>query len=207
MSALITKDLLTMRKIGIKIGFTIVLYVLIFSSMGNSAFQSAIIIMFSAMVLMNTFAYDELAKWDIYLLSLPVTKKQIVLSRYLLGFLFIAVGCAVSALLALLSSKMDSELPVILYCFFALSLCVLAFMMPLLYKFGTQKARLWIILFCFLPTAAATILSELHLSLPSFGPIDDSTSELLLALVLPVSLLLYAGSYFLSCRIFQNKEI
>ncbi|XOQ48130.1 MAG: ABC-2 family transporter protein [Eubacteriales bacterium] len=207
MIALITKDLLTMKKLGIRVCVILVLYAFIFSSFGSVAFLSAFIIIFSAMLIVNAFAYDELAKWDTYALSLPVTKKQIVLSRYLLGFLFDTAGYILSILLGLVSGNLDSELSAIAYCFFAASLFITALMLPFLYKFGTQKARIWIMMFFIMPTVGAALLKKLGINLSVFTTISESTAEFLVAIFLPVSLLLYAGSYFLSCRIFQNKEI
>lgn len=209
MIGLITKDLLSLKKVGIRIGFIIVLYAVIFSSTGSLAFLSAFITVFCTMLIINTFAYDELAKWDIYALSMPVTKKQIVLSRYLLCILFDAAGIIVSFLLGLIFRKLDAELSTILYCFFAASLVIAAIMMPLLYKFGTQKARIWIILLFLAPTAGAALLKNLGISHPfsALGTISNSTAELLLAVFLPVALLIYVGSYFLSFRIYQSKEI
>ena len=159
------------------------------------------------MLIVNAFAYDELSKWDTYALSLPVTKKQIVLSRYLLGILFDTAGFLISILLALAARKLDSELSLIIYCFFAGSLFIMALMMPLLYKFGTQKARIWLIVLFLAPTAGAALLKNLGINFSALSSISNATAELLTIIFLPAALLLYIGSYFLSCWIFQNKEI
>ncbi|MCY1715080.1 ABC-2 transporter permease [Caproiciproducens galactitolivorans] len=207
MIALLTKDILTLKKVGVKFAIILALYAVIFSSSGGVAFLSAFIIIFSAMLIVNAFAYDELSKWDTYALSLPVTKKQIVLSRYLLGILFDTAGFLISILLALAARKLDSELSLIIYCFFAGSLFIMALMMPLLYKFGTQKARIWLIVLFLAPTAGAALLKNLGINFSALSSISNATAELLTIIFLPAALLLYIGSYFLSCWIFQNKEI
>lgn len=207
MIALLTKDLLSLKKTSLKILLVMGIYAFIFSAAGGLAFLSAFITIFSTLLIMNTFAYDELAKWDSYVLSLPVSKKEIVLSKYLLNIFLSIAGITVSFLLALITRKWDADLSTIVYCFFAGSLIISAVLIPLLIKFGTQKARIWIMLIFLLPGVGGALIKNLGLNLSGFNSISSSTAELLMAVFLPAALLIYAGSFFISCYIYQNKEI
>ena len=210
MLGLVVKDLLCLKKTALKMVVILGLYIVIFFSANNIAFLCAMIIMISTMLILNTFAYDELSKWDYYALSLPVTKKQIVLGKYLLTVLFDFIGILITLLLYLIKRQLNLEAALSICALAAIALIMAAILLPLLYKLGTQKARIWMIMIFLLPTAAVIVLGNLvgnfgfHLtaSMPSEGTIG-----LLIWVSLPVALLLYAGSYLLSYKVFLSKEI
>ncbi len=206
MFGLIIKDLLCLKKSAIKIAVLLGLYIVIFSSSDNIILLSAMIIMISTMLILNTFAYDELSKWDYYALSLPVTKKQIVLCKYLLTVLFDIMGISITLLLYLIKRQLNTEAVLSVCVLAATALVMAAVILPLLYKFGTQKARIWMIMIFLLPTAVTIGLGNLGVHPTAIMP-SEGMIALLVWLSLPIALLLYAGSYFLSYRIFENKEI
>jgi len=206
MLGLVVKDLLCLKKTALKMVVILGLYIVIFFSANNIAFLCAMIIMISTMLILNTFAYDELSKWDYYALSLPVTKKQIVLGKYLLTVLFDFIGILITLLLYLIKRQLNLEAALSICALAATALIMAAVLLPLLYKLGTQKARIWMIMIFLLPTAAIIVLGNLGFHLTAGMP-SESTIGLLVWISLPVALLFYAGSYFLSYKIFVNKEI
>lgn len=206
MLGLIVKDLLCLKKSALKMVVILGLYIVIFFSANNIVFLCAMIIMISTMLILNTFAYDELSKWDYYALSLPVTKKQIILSKYLLTVLFDCIGILITLLLYLIKRQLNLEAALSICALAATALIMAAVLLPLLYKLGTQKARIWMIMIFLLPTAAIIVLGNLGFRLTTSMP-SEGTIGLLVWISLPVALLLYTGSYFLSYKIFVNKEI
>jgi ABC-2 type transport system permease protein len=209
MIGLILKDLLSLKKSGGKLLIMMALYFVIFASSGNIAFLSAMVTIVLTMLVINTFAYDEMSKWNYYALSLPVKKHQIVLSKYLLTLAFTIVGILIAVVLYLAEHKMNPETVLVLCALSSLALLMASVMLPLLFKLGTQKARIWTVIILLLPTAAIVLLSEFGVkmsnsNLPFFS---DSTVELFVSLTVPIALLLFIGSYLLSCKIFERKEI
>jgi len=209
MIGLLLKDLLCLKKVGAKMGIVLGIYIVIFVASGNIGFLGAIIILILTMLSMNTFAYDELAKWDYYALSLPVTKRQIVLSKYLLVVFFDFSSIIIVLLIYLVKNLINIETILSLCAMSASAIIMAAVFLPLLYKLGTQKARIWMILIILLPTAGLMLLAKFKIvgTAGSLAVISDSTIELLIYLAVPVALLLLVGSYFLSCKIFEKKEI
>jgi ABC-2 type transport system permease protein len=207
MTGLILKDLLSLRKAIGRILVIVALYVVIFASAGNVAFLSGMILMIMTLFIINTYSYDEMSKWDYYARALPVTKSQIVLSKYLLTLLFELVGILFSTLIYLFKNELNPENIVGLGALSSVVLLMVAILLPLIYKFGTQKARIWMVLIFLLPTAGMLALNSLGV-LPSSSSlqISDSFAETFALLMLPVSLLLFTLSYFLSCHIYKNKE-
>jgi len=202
------KDLLSLKKASMKMLVIMGLYIVIFSMTDSLVFVSSMIILVATLMIMNTFAFDELSKWDYYALSLPVTKKQIVLSKYLLTFFFDVIGIIISLVLNIVKQKLNTDSIVSICVLSALALIMASIMLPLIYKLGTQKARIWIILIFLIPAAGLALIGTMGIDpLAAIATIGDSVVELLVYLSLPVAILIFIGSFFLSCHIFKNKEI
>ena len=82
MKGLLLKDLLNLSSYKTTL-FVIVLFCGIAIG-GTEAFSTAscVICVMVGMIALSTFNYDESSKSSKYILSLPVTKKEIVLSKY-----------------------------------------------------------------------------------------------------------------------------
>lgn len=162
------------------------------------------------MIPVNLFAYDEQARWDKYAAALPAGRAGVVKSRYLFTVL-ICLGSLVFALLlqlivALASGAQGQErvdlllsglLPAAYGCFMN------AILLPLLFKFGSQKGRLYLIL------ALGVGVGVIFGGLTGLKEMGLSLSEVSLPLtVLPVvGLLALIPSYLLSRRIFFHKDL
>lgn len=209
MIGLMLKDLLSLKKAGGKMVIILGLYTVIFASTGGITFLSAMIIMILTMLVMNTFSYDELSKWDYYALSLPVAKQQIVLSKYLLSLFLNLIGILISLAVYVVKKQVNLESAFSLCALSCTALLMASVLLPLLFKLGTQKARIWMILIFLLPTAGIMALSSLGIKLSgnSLAAISDSTIELLVYLAVPAAFILFAVSYLVSCHIFKNKKL
>lgn len=203
MKGLLLKDLLCLKKAAAMLLGLVVIYTAIFASSGKAAMVSGMVIIMTTILIINTFAYDEQAKWMNYALSLPVTKGQIVLGKYLLSALFGAAGVLLSLLVSVVMRQFGSETLLGILIIWATALFLSSILLPLLFWFGTQKARILLFLVLLLPTALIAVLggSGIHLSI-SEGPVPEA----LLYLSLPVSLLIFIGSFFLSRRILNRRE-
>ena len=87
MKGLLMKDLLNLKRQGGIILLVLAMYGLFAFSSGMSEVLGSMICVFGAMLPVTALAYDERAKWDKYALTMPVTRRQMVLSKYLLGLL------------------------------------------------------------------------------------------------------------------------
>jgi hypothetical protein len=206
MLGLIAKDLICIKKYSIKLLAVVAIYFVIFASSGDLIFLSSMIIIISTMLVITTFSYDELSKWDCFALSLPVTKKQIVLCKYFLALIFDLLGMLIVLIIHLIENQLEFEELISIYTLGAVALIIPAILLPLIYKFGVQKSRLWLILIFLLPTALAIIFGKAGISL-GMGLPSESTIEALVKASLPAALIVFSASYFISCRIFENKNI
>lgn len=205
MKGLLIKDLLCLRKQLLFLGVFMALYLFFLLQLGDSSFLGAYIVMLCVVVTISTFACDEMSKWNAYALSLPVTRRRIVLSRYALSVLLLLAAFILSAVLLLVKGMLNAEQLLTLAGVSAAALALLALFLPLIYKFGTQKSRLVILLVFLVPTGAAFMFRNLFpdIRLPQLDVVGV-TSLVLSALL--CSVLLLALSYEISYRIFSRKE-
>lgn len=205
MAGLILKDLLYLRRSGRTLAILVAFYAVFFILMGksDSAFGllCGLIVMLTLILSINAFSYDEAAKWTPYEQSLPVSKSRIVLARYLLA---LGISCVLALVLFFAGSLafgFSLETAVSFWVSWNLSLILCSVLFPLLYRYGTQKARLFFLILILFPSLAVYLLAKLGLPMPG-------ESGLLLGVkLLPLfTAALFWLSYRLSRRILSRKE-
>ena len=86
MKGLLIKDLYLVKGYGTSIILISALFIAIGIMNGSYAFLM-LTALYSAMISINTMSYDERGHWDTYADSLPVSRTQVVLSKYILSFI------------------------------------------------------------------------------------------------------------------------
>lgn len=207
MKGLFYKDLIQFRQMGKVLLVLIAFFCVLVAMSGPEGIGSLAIstnIMLTIIFCINLFAYDERAKWDGYALSLPIGRSRIVLARYLLIFALSAALALLFWLGALVSGGLSVETGLEIGAGFAVALLFSAVFMPLFYKFGLQKARLWIVVIAMAPYFLILIWKKAYLPVPSFS----SANWGLLLVVLPLAvLLLYGVSFLISRAAYRGKEV
>ncbi len=159
------------------------------------------------MIPMGLQNMDEAYKWDVYCGSLPCSKKLIVSEKYLMG-LMLTLPLAVFMLLVktldmLLHGNFQwsvlAELALIA-CMFGLLMSAIS--MPLIFKFGSEKGRVIQAATIGLSTMGATMLNLLS---DGEVPTFSENAGALLVMMLPLGL--YIGSWWLSVKIYEKREI
>ena len=207
MSGLIYKDLMNLRRYLKQLLLIFVVFVFIFGfSGGNYSFASAYGVVLSAMVVLSSMSYDEQAKWDKSALTMPLSRRLLVGAKYLLSLLAIGVGALLSLAVVVISAllgkaPMMEGLATVGACA-CVALLMLAVLLPCLYKFGIEKARMMMIVIFLLPTLAILALSKLNVPMPG----EEFWAGLLIAIPF-VAALGYLLSYLVSVSIFSKKEL
>ena len=99
------------------------------------------------MLPMNVFAYDKQCQWDTYGLALPVGRTKTVAARYLCVLLLCLGGIALTAvtgaaLYAVGRIEDPAEFMVSCAVMGLMAVLMNAIMLPFLYKFGPERARM-----------------------------------------------------------------
>lgn len=206
MLGLIIKDMLTLKKFLRNLIAIIIFYVFIGFASDSSFLAGAMVILF-IMGSISSFAYDDLAKWDKYALSLPITRREMVMSKYLLTIILAVAGAIVALLFelafAIIKDSINiNELLLVVYALLAAGLLINSALLPLIYKFGVEKSRLMLVGVLAVPYIIFFLLDKTGVPMPS----ESSLMVLLKVSPFLLILILYI-SYLISCSIYSKKEI
>lgn len=163
--------------------------------------STACSIIFVILLPVSALSYDEHSHWDQLAAGMPYTVPQLVVSKYLFGYLGAACIAVLSLLSRTLFSSGDGDMPV-LCCLMLLGLLMLALVLPVLFRFGVERGRMIYVLAVALSTAAASIFSSQSVAL-DFSKLPMTT--LLLTGIMTVAAL-NALSIALSIRFYEKRR-
>ncbi len=204
MKGLLIKDLINLKKQGMIIGVLILFYAVLGFWTHDSSMIGAIMAVLAAKMPITAMAYDEKAKWDKYALSMPVSRRDIVLEKFLLGVLFSVAVFLVNIAFNLFVNNGESlkEMVLISGGLSALALVYMSLVMPILFRFGVEKGRLLMMILLFGATGLITFLSINSGNLPSAQTLDLAAKLSPVVVIAVLSL-----SFLLSLKIYTKKEL
>lgn len=223
MKGLILKDFFVLKK-------TMLLYlmielVLLTAAIFNPSMMTFAVLYFlilSVMLPITALAYDERAGWEKYALSMPVTRKELILGKYLLGLILLAVSILLNlifvggyGLMTNFSSYGLNDFALLISASAAAGCLFLSVLMPIMFRFGTEKGRIVMVLMILIPVGATLILSKTGVldSIAEQGSAAEQVLNLIqnnLALgigaVLVFCALMLAISLWISFAVVKRKE-
>lgn len=209
MNGLLKKDLLLVKASG-KTYLFLILFYTAFSLFSSSSLLFTVITLIVVMLPLSSFSLDELARWDQFAAALPGGRRAVVRSKYQLLFLTCAGALIFSVLVSLLIHFFGREgaaLPELMASALgctAAGLLVSLLLYPFLFKYGTQKARL------FLALAVGVIFAALAIGVLLFQTagfrlaprISPAVAAAAAAAVLAAAVI----SYRVSRRVYDRRE-
>lgn len=217
MKGLLLKDIYNLSSY--RTSFLLVIVVVGFIGFSQENFVNLVPIMLTTMLGMmalSTFNYDEIAKSDKYVLSLPISKKEMVKEKYVFSTIAILLGAITAFILCILVSYMTKkpiEITTLLTStiggIFGISL-VQCIQIPSIYKWGAEKGRIqmFILVICVMSVIGG--IGYLLLKSGILGNLEEVLTILIsygiIALVV-LTILMYAISYHIAYKIYQKKEL
>lgn len=207
MKGLIIKDILNLKKTLRATLLTLILFAIFAYSTGDPGYIIGMVVMIFTMMSVTSMSYDEAIKWDRYALSMPISRKDMVVSKYILSTLLSMISIAISTTIAyflILPKSQMSGLDLLLtsYIMFGSSILFISAMLPLIYKFGVEKMRLFMVVIVGIPVAIVVFLTKMGMAKP-----DEEQMMMLLKLSPLILLIGLVISMSISCIIYENKEI
>lgn len=210
MKGLLLKDWYAIKSYCLYTLFIVLVFAILGGAMQGNFFFTFYPLIFISVIAMNLIAYEEKEKWDQYAATLPYTKAQIVSSKYIVS-LCLGLGTVVLSGISqyvgmIVSNTYNTEkLLSYLMIFVSLALLPAAFLLPFIYKFGVNKGRIAyyvvIIVSCGVIGGIASVDSIGSASAVSASQIS------IFVIVAVASAVIYALSWMLSIRFYQNREI
>ena len=179
--------------------------ILLFSAL-PSGFNNAFAVIYTSMLPYTALAYDERSKWDQMAAMMPYSTRDVVLGKYVFGWLCIGAAAVLSGLFqAALSLVSHRE---VLSGMLALSLlggfCILAISLPVMFRFGVEKGRLAMFLIIFLVCGTAGAIANIADS--ATGGTAFAFQGPVLAVMLIAAVVLTAVSVPLSIRFYAKRQ-
>ena len=140
MKGLLLKDLYVLTA---QMRFFLVL-ILLFAVIPSYS-MSGFAIIYAAMLPYTSIAYDERSKWDQLAGMMPYSIRQVVLSKFMLGYVCVAIATAVSLLSSLVIPGGKAS-PVSLLTAACVALTIMAVTLPFMLRFGVERGRMLFIL-------------------------------------------------------------
>lgn len=210
MKGLLLKDMYELIKQCKFILLFCVVYVFL-SYTESGYFFLAFSIIFFSLLPTTIMALDERSKWESYAITMPYTRKEMVLSKYILslgGVIFMSVLYElVNIIIYFINSSyamsiVDSFNIILPFCLMAI--IISSINLPINFKFGAEKGRLGTILICviigviggglFSQSSGSVELINYFMNIPSF-------------VYLVLIAILWIVSYFVSVKIYEKRAL
>lgn len=215
---LITKDLLQLKSYRKSLLIFIIIYICVSITQSSiNGIGQMLVVMLTlgfGMFSIATFNYDESSKADKYILTLPLTRKEVILSKYFFVVGSTLIGCILGMIVSFIitfifTKSMPNILDIILLgigSMFGIGV-VESIQIPCIYKWGAEKGRLNMFIL--------TLICALIIGGIGFIAFDVTKISNLIGLInkiLPFALFIaiffmYYISYKVSYKIYSKKEL
>ena len=185
-------------------------------------FAPIIICTIVGMIALSTFNYDEIAKSNKYILTLPTGRKDIVKEKFILAIGATVLGGVLGLLITIIAVNimnyvrpenvinMDYESLIITTIggMWGISL-IQSIQIPSIYKWGAEKGRIQMFILVFILIAVVAgigfliVKANLNIDMEMLNEFMNKFGLFLLVLFMIV---MYYVSYKISCKIYMNKE-
>ena len=183
---------------------------------------SIIICTIVGMIALSTFSYDEIAKSNKYILTLPTNRKEIVKEKFILAIGATILGGILGLLLTIIVANVmnyirpenmininyESLITTTIGGMFGISL-IQAIQIPSIFKWGAEKGRIqmFILLFIIIVIAAGAgfLIMKSNLNI-NMEMLENFINQFGLVLLVALMIIMYSISYVISYRIYKNKE-
>lgn len=218
MKGLVYKDLQTARVYVTSMVFLVVIFGGV--SIVNPSFSNMLLFMVPVMIIMisiNTFSYDDATLWDSYALTLSLNRSSIVLAKYLLVVLLTLIGSIIAIIIPIMMAIINGSYGALMDDVSTLGgvvvgvTFVIAVTMPFIYKFGSDKARIYMLIACAATGAIAYLIIYLLSENINIGSIGITLYNVFnnYGLIIGIAFMLISltVSYKISCRIYEKKDL
>lgn len=214
MRSLILKDLYNIGHNAKSMLFILVVLAVVFlpSEQGDGyMFLCAIL---CSMMVVTTFNFDENSKWERYAMVTPVSKKDLVAAKYVVLMIFCGIGSVFGGAASFVGGVLIKhntydtmgifQLVVMILVAFVISVVYGSMTIPLIFKFGPERARMLLLVSILVPTLIGYGIYKILLLL---GVLFTDKLILILLCLSPLIAIAWCGvMYLISYSIFKKRN-
>ncbi len=214
---LIIKDLMNIKSYKTTMIYLVIIFLI--TNTINDEVSTVLPIMITlifGMVGISSFSYDSFSKSDKYILSFPVSKKDIVKARYMYILIMTVIGAIIGSVIAILvqffkTKALNGIGDISMSSVGALlgMLVLQIIQIPIMYKFGAEKGRIIqmisiVLVMTIISGVTALLIKTSPYTLEDFLVMLKRYGGAIAAIIVGV---LYYISYRMSYKIYSKKEI
>ncbi len=216
MKGLLKKDLIMMQGSFKSLPFVLVLYIAIGYWLENIGLMMGMLAVVTAGIASSSLSSDEAYRWDKYVLTMPVSRKMVIQSKFALLFLTMIPTVIVSVLLTLLLSSNPEEDLLSTVIILSMMQFMFSGAIPCTLQWGARSARIVMAVGCVI---VSVIFLMLLIPIMIIDPLSTHamepelavrttqfTIEMAVAGFAILSLIVTGISYIVACKIYENKE-
>lgn len=216
MKSLVIKDLYNIGHNAKSMLFMLLVFAFVIIPFGGPEAYMIMSGILCSMMIITTFSFDDSSKWMKYAMVTPITKKDMVASKFIVLLIFSTIG-AISGLVIgsiggviihkVYFSNISNVLTLLFVSVVSLVISEIfgSMSIPLLFKFGAEKARVLSLVALIFPAAICFGIYEL---LTLFGvSFSDNSIFMLLCFSPLIALVWNLLMYKISYAIFAKKEL
>ena len=209
MKGLILKDLFVLKDV-LKIYVVIFLfYGWMALADGQTGLLMAIVFVCSTVRPVNALAYDERSHWDRVANTMPVSRRRIVLAKYLLSLLLAGASSIMAGLVMVVGRIVPLvEIVASIVVMLAMGAVYQAVLIPIIYKFGSEKSRIIMVAAMMIPWLLFTALAKTGMvDFSVLTAFMDANTAVMPFIIVAVVAVVYTLSALLSINIYSKKEL
>ena len=177
---------------------------------GSVSFAIGYFTIVTAIFAITTISYDEFDNGLAFLMTLPVTRKQYVAEKYLLGAGLTAAAWGIEAITGVIC-KGVAELQGCLsekIIYIPLALLMLSVSLPLVIHFGAEKGRyIAMVMWAIIIAVVYALIKTMGLSADAVGAwLNGLNWGMVLAGGVLFTVIVYMGSFWIGVRLMEKKE-
>lgn len=210
MKAMLYAEWLILKQTIRTIGGMLLFFSVVTVISGQTSFSAMVLLMFSVMFPSTLFTSEQAYGWHHLRLSMPVLRRDIVLSRFLVSLLanggMFLLSCVLLSICYKISHEpvnLQDEVSGLLLCE-AMALIIAGTLITAAFKWGIAKARYIMMAGIWGPIALLLILRKTG-AMGSWISLPEPSIEIIIALVF-VGFLIYVGCYLISTCLYQKIE-
>jgi len=202
MKGLILKDFYNLSRQN-KVILAAIAFYIVFSVLNKDpALFGGMLTFLMGMQTFSALAYDEKSKWDKYALTMPVSRTDMVLSKYVLSGILLFIAFAANLIFMIIAGTEPMQAFTIASSMAGIGLFFIFVMLPVLFRFGVEKGRFIIMLIFLTPSLLALIGSKMGFEMP-----DESFLRLLPLICVIILVISGIVSVNVSLAVYRKKEM
>lgn len=211
MGGLLIKDFYVLKKMLKQYAILSIFFLLMGIYIGSFSYFQAMLTVSLVMVAMTSATYDSMAGWDEYVLTMPVGRSTIVLSKYALTLVLSVAALFFGSIVACAGGyfvpSLREDVSETIRFSAAIGIAVLfiySLLWPVIFKLGVERSRMFMFAFIAIPIICMSMLERI---MPQeIRYYFNSHFSMLLICAAVLGFLCYGLSYMVSRSIFNKKE-